>query len=124
MAVNVLSLANPHAAPLEGQIRFTAVVVESVVCLMLFFARRLCFVFNSTFAIYKIFLLLVIFIVGMANSHGKDSGWHDFNKDYPGYNGVNTLTAMISIIFSYQGWDNANYVSHTTGARSSVMLTF
>lgn len=123
MAVNVLSLAHVNN-PLEGQIRFTAVVVESVACLLLFFTRRLCFVFNSTFAIYKIFLLLVIFIAGMANSRGEDSGWNDFNKEYPGYSGVDTLTAMISIIFSYQGWDNANYVSSGNVSRSSVLLIF
>jgi hypothetical protein len=50
----------------------------------------------------------------MANSRKKDSGWNDFNTDYPGYSGVNALTAMVYIIFSYEGWDNANYVSYTT----------
>jgi hypothetical protein len=124
VAVNVLTLANSKTAPLEGQIRFTAVVVETVVCLMLFFARRLCFVFNSTFAVYKIILLLVVFIAGMANSRGKDSGWNDFDKDYPGYNGVNTLSAMIAIIYSYQGWDNANYVSYPTAAELRIVLIF
>ena len=91
-------------------VRFTAVVVQSVVCLLLYFARRLCFVFNSTFALYKIILLLFIFIVGMANSRGPDSGFRNFNEEYPGYKGEDALNAMLAVIYSYEGWDGANYV--------------
>jgi len=126
VALNILSLANPDIPPsdiADGQIRFTAVVVQTVVCLMLFFARRLCFVFNSTFALYKIILLLFIFIAGMVASRGPNSGFNDFNEEYPGYNGVDTLTAMIYIIFSYQGWENANYVSEIITEMLCKVLT-
>jgi amino acid transporter len=117
VAINILSLANPDMPTSDipdGQIRFTAVVVQTVVCLLLFFARRLCFLFNTTFAFYKIILLLFIFIAGMKASGGRGYvGFKDFDKEYSGYNGVDALTAMIYIIFSYQGWDNANYVRNS-----------
>lgn len=124
VAVNLLALANPDtdASDLsDGQIRFTAIVVQTVSCLLLFFARRLVFVFNSTFAAFKIILLLFIFFTGMANSRGQNSGWNDFNEEFPGYRGFETLTAMTYILFCYQGWDNANYVSTTKTLYGTVL---
>ena len=104
----------------DGLVRFTAVVVQSVVCLLLYFARRLCFVFNSTFALYKIILLLFIFIVGMVNCRGPDSGLHNFDEKHSGYKGADALNAMLAIIYSYEGWDGANYVM---SAFPSMQLT-
>ena len=95
----------------DGLVRYTAVVVQTVVCLLLYFVRRLCFVFNSTFALYKIILLIFIFVVGMINSRGPDSGFRDFNEKYAGYKSVDALNAMLAVLYSYEGWDGANYVS-------------
>ena len=109
----ILSVANPETPISQippGQLKFTAIVVQSVACLLMYFARRLCFVFNSTFALYKILLFLVIFVAGMVASRGPDSGFNDFNTKFPGFNGTDALTAMIYIILCYQGWENANYV--------------
>ena len=94
----------------DGLVRYTAIVVQSVVCLLMYFARRLCFVFNSTFALYKIVLLLFIFIVGMVHSRGPSSGLQDFNEKHSGYRGKDALNAMLAVIYSYEGWDGANYV--------------
>ena len=107
----------------DGLVQFTSVVVITVVCLMLFFAPRLCFAFNSVSALYKIILMVVIFIAGMAASRGANSGWDDFNVEYPGYNSKEVLTAMVYIIECYQGWDNANYVRLHMNTRSSLILT-
>ncbi|KAF2108836.1 amino acid permease-domain-containing protein [Lophiotrema nucula] len=113
VAQTILTLASGRSVfELEdGLIQYTGVVVITVVCLMLFFAPRLCFAFNAVSALYKIILMLVIFIAGMAASRGANSGWHDFNVEFPGYNSKEVLTAMVYIIECYQGWDNANYVS-------------
>ena len=127
VAQNLLSLANPDISISDipdGQIRFTAVVVQTVVCLLLFFARRLCFLLNTTFAFYKVILLLFIFIASMkASGERENVGFEDFDKEYSGYNGVDALTAMIYIIFSYQGWDNANYVGNSRLRGCAEVLT-
>lgn len=103
----------------DGLVRYTAVVVQTVVCLLLYFARRLCFVFNSTFAFYKIMLLVIIFIVGMVNIKGQNSGLTDFNEKHPGYTSKDILNAMLSVIYSFEGWDGANYVRCSVGRQSA-----
>ena len=118
VAQYVLSLANPDTPMSEisdGLVRYTAVVVQTVVCLLLYFARRLCFVFNSAFAVYKIILLVFIFIVGMINSRGPNSGLTDFNEKHPGYTSEDALNAMLAVIYSFEGWDGANYVCFWLG---------
>lgn len=95
----------------DGLVRFTAVVVQTVACLLLYFLQRLCFVFNSTLALYKIVFLLVIFIVAMAHVQGPSSGLSDFNEKHSGFKSSDALSAMLTIVSSYVGWDGANYVS-------------
>ncbi|KAI9709140.1 MAG: hypothetical protein M1820_003587 [Bogoriella megaspora] len=113
IAQNILALANPQAPSTSqpGLHKFTAIVIQTVSCLLLYFARRLVFVFNTAFAVYKIILLLVIFIAGVVASRGANFGLDDFDTEYPNYSGVNTLTAMIYIIISYEGWQNAIFVA-------------
>ena len=115
VAESLLSLAYPGVQSSDiqdGQIKLTSVAVQTVACLLIFLARRLCFVFNTTIAVFKVLLLVIIFISGMAFIRGKTSELDDFNLEYPGYNGADALTAMMYIIFCYQGWDNANYVRY------------
>jgi amino acid transporter len=121
VAQSILSLAS-HKSAFEiedGWIQFTSVVVQTVVCLMLYFAPRHCFALNSVSALYKIILMFVIFVAGIAASRGSDSGFNDFNVEYPGYNSKEVLTALVYVFQSFQGWDNANYVrpkyEHCTG---------
>lgn len=100
----------PYSDLPHGWVRFVAVVVQTVACLLLYFARRLCFMFNSVFALFKIILLLVLFAAGMAACHEPGSGLKDWGSTPPGAGGMNTLSAMIYVIFSYQGWEHTNYV--------------
>ncbi|KAF2234857.1 hypothetical protein EV356DRAFT_532407 [Viridothelium virens] len=114
VAQSILSVANPGVPSTQlslGQLKFTAVVVQTVVCLLLYFVRRLCFVFNSAFALYKIIFCLVIFVAGMIASRRSNSGFDDFDTQFSGYNGADSLTAMIYILLCYQGWDSANYIA-------------
>ncbi|KAF2099470.1 hypothetical protein NA57DRAFT_55435 [Rhizodiscina lignyota] len=114
IAQTILSLANGQSSfePSLGLLNFTAVVIQTVVCLILFFARRLVFAFNTIIALFKIILMVFIFVAGMVHaSRGSNSGFKDFNKEYPGYSNSQALTAMVYIILCYQGWDNANYVT-------------
>ena len=77
---------------------------------MLYFAPRYTFTLNTLSALYKIVLMFVIFVAGIAASRGSNSGFNDFNVEYPGYNSKEVLTALVYVFQSFQGWDNANYV--------------
>ena len=65
---------------------------------------------NSAFASFKIFLLFSVFIAGALARHKNGSGLPDFNTKHKGANGADSLAAFIYILYSYQGWENANYV--------------
>lgn len=112
VAQSILSLATHKSAfdIEDGWIQFTSIIVQTVVCLILFFAPRYCFALNTVSALYKIILMFVIFVAGIAASRGSNSGFNDFNVEYPGYNSKEVLTALVYVFQSFQGWDNANYV--------------
>lgn len=114
LAIDLLELANPSTPSAEigdGLIKLVAVIVITMVCLLQYFARPLCFVFNSSFASFKVMLLLVMFISGFAVYHGKYAGLQNFTEKHTGFDGVESMTAMIYVIFSYQGFINVNCVS-------------
>jgi amino acid transporter len=84
-----------------------AVTILTVVCLLHYFSRSTGLLFNSALALYKITLLLAFFIGGAIASTKKNSGIHDWNQQSSNFN---TLSAFIYVLYTYQGWENANYV--------------
>lgn len=112
-AAYIVSLLSPDKAYNhldQGLVKFLAVVVQTVICLLLYFMRRVSFMVNSLFAAFKVVLLLVLFIAGMVTTSKADSGTHDFGQTHSGSSGVNSVAAMIWVIFAYQGWEHTNYV--------------
>jgi hypothetical protein len=94
-----------------GLVRFLSIVVQTLACLCLYFVRRLCFMLNNVFAVFKVVALLVFFVAGMVASHRDGSGLTDFSTRQPGGGGLNSFAAMVYVILSYQGWEHTNYVS-------------
>ncbi|KAF2624273.1 amino acid transporter [Macroventuria anomochaeta] len=89
-------------------VRYIAISVITFVCLIHWHSSRAGLFLNKLVAWYKIVLLVVIFISGMTKSSGNQSKWSDSG------NGVSTtdgMTGMVLIFYSYQGWENANYVA-------------
>ena len=84
------------------------VVVQSCIYLALFFARRLCFMMNSLFAMFKVCLIIAFAIAGFIASRKEGSGLSDFSERHAGYNGLNALTGMIYVIHTYEGWEYTN----------------
>jgi amino acid transporter len=109
-----LQLANPNAPASDvdqRSLRFIAIIVITVATLLLYFVRRLCFFANNIFAVFKIILTLIIFGVGIRLSQRPNSGLVDFNEKQDGASVYGSLTAMIYILYSYQGWEHTTYVS-------------
>lgn len=92
-------------------ITLLAILVLSIVCFIHYFSRNAGLFLNIVFAGYKI-LLIVTFIIagGVAyrnlGTTDRPDDWND--QKVPNKDG---LAALIYIIYSYQGWENANYVS-------------
>lgn len=88
---------------------FIAITINLVTCLLLYFSNGLALSLNRITAAYKIVLLLAVFIMGLVATKEQDSGIHDF-EDTHSSTPTQTLSALVYILFAYQGWENANYV--------------
>lgn len=92
-------------------IRFIAIVVLSAVCLLHYFSNKFGLFLNKLFAIFKIILLFTVFIAGVKAANKEGSGLEDFTEIHGASESADGLAAMVLIFYSYQGWENANYVS-------------
>lgn len=91
-------------------IRLIAIVVLSTVCLLHYFSNRFGLFLNKVFALFKTVLLFTVFVAGAKAAGKEGSGYADFNKMHGTSNTADGLAAMVLIFYSYQGWENANYV--------------
>lgn len=91
-------------------VRFIAISVLSVVCLLHYFSNRFGLFLNKLFAIFKTVLLLTVFIAGVKASSKEGSGLSDFGKTHGDRGATDGLSALVLIFYAYQGWENANYV--------------
>ncbi|KAL6252611.1 hypothetical protein RBB50_000330 [Rhinocladiella similis] len=92
-------------------VRFIAISVLSVVCLLHYFSNRFGLFLNKLFAIFKTVLLLTVFIAGVKASSKEGSGLSDFGKTHGDRGATDGLSALVLIFYAYQGWENANYVA-------------
>lgn len=89
-------------------IRYIAISVVTLVCLIHWFSSRAGLFLNKLVAWYKTILLLVVFIAGMRYSGKHGSEWNDSGHTASATDG---MAGMVMIFYSYQGWENANYVA-------------
>lgn len=130
LAVNLLMAIRGDTAKGPADFDSATIVLFAMgtlglVCLILYFSRNLTLFLNTFFAGFKVCLLLSIFVAGMVAAAKPENGRAEF---YP--QGVNpgaiadaakmdvdaaqtsksALSGFISVIFAYQGWQNANHV--------------
>lgn len=113
-AVYVLELVHPGTDYNDIDARssqFLGVVFNTVACLLLYFVLRGCFLLNSVFAAFKLALLTIFFVAGIVHACKDGSGLGDFNETHSGGSTINTISAMTYVLFTYEGWENTNYVS-------------
>src|ERR1700712_4181057 len=63
--------------------QFLGIIVNSLACLLLYFVLRGCLLLNSVFAAFKITLLTIFFVAGIAHACKSGSGLADFNEVHP-----------------------------------------
>jgi hypothetical protein len=105
-------------------IKLIAVCIVSVVCLIHYFSTDLGRLLNKLTALYKLILLVVVFGSGFwvaARVQHVGLGREDDQPPVPGV--TSRLGAFVLILYSYSGWENANYVSVHDDQRHQRRLT-
>ena len=97
-----------------------ALVCISFICLIHFFSRKMGIFMNNALAAYKVCLLLFVVVAGFICLTGAGGGGHKrdeygkVNLEHPFAHSSGSpyayASAMLSVLFAYQGWENANYV--------------
>ncbi|CUS13314.1 unnamed protein product [Tuber aestivum] len=120
-AKHMLVAFNPNEQSPDYRLqRFVALVCITFICLLHLFSRKMGIFVNNALAAYKVGLLTFVVISGFVCLGGGGSGDHK-NTPYGKENLQNAFeessgspyayaSAMLSVLYSYQGWENANYV--------------
>jgi hypothetical protein len=66
---------------------------------------------NRLLAAFKVVLLFTVFVAGVKTAKKEGVGHEEFNAVHGDRNSLDGLAAMVLILYAYQGWENANYVS-------------
>lgn len=105
-------------------IKLIAVCIVSVVCLIHYFSTDLGRLLNKVTALYKLVLLVVVFGSGFwAAARVQHVGLGRENDQPPVPNVTSRLGAFVLVLYSYSGWENANYVSGPDDQRHQRWLT-
>lgn len=84
-------------------VRFIAISALTFVCLIHWHSSRAGLFLNKLVALFKILLLAVVVIAGMAKSSGSKSKWSDSGDVSSASDG---MAGMVLIFYSYQGTHN------------------
>jgi amino acid transporter len=91
-------------------VKLVAVCAISAVCVVLFSLPRFGMFLNKMLAIFKVVLLLAVFSKGMEFANRTDNAFS--NDSHSGTSSfIDNMSAFVYVIYSYTGWENANYVS-------------
>jgi amino acid transporter len=90
-------------------VNLIALSILGVVCLLHYFTKRLGLILNRVSAFYKIVLVFTVAIlaIGFRKKH-IDFDWQV--RSEPGFKPFDSVSGFIYIVYSYSGWENANYV--------------
>lgn len=92
-------------------VNLAAVSIMTVICFINYFSKDAGLFLNKLLAWYKVGLLFAIFVAGAVVRNEPGSGVGDWSEYHKGGSAVDTLSALIYIFYSFQGWENANYVA-------------
>jgi amino acid transporter len=106
----VMIAALPNETKLEALnskvVKLVAINIVSVVCLLHYFSHNLGRFLNKLLAIYKFCLLIAVMIAGFCASRVKNG---EFDRNVA-QNTKNQLGGLVLVLYSFTGWENANYV--------------
>lgn len=99
----------------DTAVKIISVLILAVVCFLLWISPRSGLLLSKTLAVYKIILLIVLGIWGVATPASIDpkngkSSTSDWGWQGTSYNAMEQTAGFIYIIYSYTGYENACYV--------------
>ncbi|KAI5837444.1 amino acid permease-domain-containing protein [Morchella snyderi] len=117
-AKSMLMAFNGETSPDYRLQQFIALVTITFVCLLHFFSRDMGIFLSNALAAYKITLLLFVVVTGFVclagggRKDGTPSGPGNLEGAFenPSQSPYSYASAMLSVLFAYEGWENANYV--------------
>ena len=77
---------------------------------------------NRVLALFKGLLLFSVFVAGVIASRKEGSGLSDFRHILGKHASVDSIAALVLILYAYQGWENANYVSTQRNALQTIYI--
>lgn len=92
-------------------VKLIAIDILSIVCLLHYFSSRLGLLLNKVLALYKLALLIAVFSASAwAAQHLP--GLHTMTREQgqPSETALSKLAALVLVLYSFTGWENANYV--------------
>jgi amino acid transporter len=101
---------HPDEEPNGSLVRFIGVFALMMICLIQLFSSRAGRVLNRFLALVKITFLIVLFVFGCAFI-GKHGGATHFTEKIPNLPAFNYAQALLVVLYSYDGWENATFVS-------------
>ena len=105
---------HPEQDPNRDLVRFIGIVTISVICLIQLFSSRAGRVLNGFFAIVKILFLVVLFFFGVGALSSNDAP-SDFTQKQEHIPPIDYSQAILVVLYSYEGWENANFVRSLLG---------
>jgi amino acid transporter len=105
----ILISIHPEQDPNRDLVRFIGIVTISVICLIQLFSSRAGRVLNRFFAIVKILFLVVLFFFGVGALTNNDPP-SDFTQKQQHIPPIDYSQAILVVLYSYEGWENANFV--------------
>jgi amino acid transporter len=91
-------------------VNLVAVAILTIICFINYFSKDVGLFLNKLLAFYKVGLLFAMFVAGALVRKEPGSGFSDWGEDLGGGSAIDTLSAFIYVLYSFQGWENANYV--------------
>lgn len=108
----VLIARDPTNSTPDGDtVRFIGIVTLTILCLMQYFYATLGRRLNVTVAVLKIIFLIILLGGGASSAINHRYGAPTFTECSPLHRSTGYAKALLLVIFSYEGWENANFVS-------------
>ncbi|RSM09304.1 hypothetical protein CEP52_004155 [Fusarium oligoseptatum] len=92
------------------------IVVLSIICLLQYFSPKFGRGMNKTLAVIKLAFLVALFIVGIAATSrdvdvNRSNDWYIWYGNDGKRSDLTFAKALLLVLFSFQGWENATFVA-------------
>lgn len=115
-AITFAKYINPHEAekPDEWFVKFLACVIVLAVSGLHYRLVNIGILANNVLAAYKVFFLGSLTVAGLfatcrdGTRDNRLRGLGDYTKTYGNVSGTNIALAVLHVLYSYHGWENAS----------------